>query len=579
MAGTFFFKEKWRTRRGKLLLVAGAVMAAVLLAGTAHLVNRLWDDEPVTYDDDHDEDHFKHGSTGGERGHGRQFGFGIPYWIWIALPELFSEHVPGAQAGKGYAPFGMIYETGTDPRFDLPVGMSMRRRQGIDRVYFTCSVCHTGSVRESADAERQVVLGMPANTFNFGALGVFLSTSAGDYRFRSNFLLAKIRELEELRRKEYKAGNRHQPKAFSRLDYLIFEYLGVSLMRDQLINLLGRLSFIDFATWGPGRVDTFNAPKALLGFKMKNAPERELLGNVDFPSVWNQKYRKGMWLHWDGNNCSVDERNLSAGFGTGATPATIDAKSVLRIADWLWDKLPPAFPERHIDKGLAQRGEEVYRRHCWVCHGNGKGPFMSPEDETRVGQVTSIEQVATDRWRLDSYTPELASAQNSIYAGFPLAGDEACAEYFEKVCDPKQPEKEFRELRQECYPARFSHFRKTNGYANMPLDGLWLRAPYLHNGSVPNLKALLDPAASRPKVFYIGYDVYDYTNVGFVTQPCCSAETTKDCVQPGTGSCVPPGEGWRFDTAAKGNGNQGHEYGTKLNPEQKGALLEHLKTF
>ena len=40
-------------------------------------------------------------------------------------------------------------------------------------------------------------------------------------------------------------------------------------------------------------------------------------------------------------------------------------------------------------------------------------------------------------------------------------------------------------------PWKFSHFRKTNGYAGMPLDGIWLRAPYLHNGSVPTLRALL----------------------------------------------------------------------------------------
>ena len=62
----------------------------------------------------------------------------------------------------------------------------------------------------------------------------------------------------------------------------------------------------------------------------------------------------------------------------------------------------------------------------------------------------------------------------------------------------------------EGKPWRFSHFRKTNGYANMPLDGLWLRAPYLHNGSVPTLRALLFPE-ERPAVFYRGYDVYDWT--------------------------------------------------------------------
>ena len=46
------------------------------------------------------------------------------------------------------------------------------------------------------------------------------------------------------------------------------------------------------------------------------------------------------------------------------------------------------------------------------------------------------------------------------------------------------------------YPHRYCHYRKTFGYANMPLDGVWLRAPYLHNGSVPTLRDLLEPAAS-----------------------------------------------------------------------------------
>ena len=64
---------------------------------------------------------------------------------------------------------------------------------------------------------------------------------------------------------------------------------------------------------------------------------------------------------------------------------------------------------------------------------------------------------------------------------------------------------------------RFSHFRKTFGYANSPLDGLWLRGPYLHNGSVPTLRDLLEPSDKRPVKFYRGYDVYDQKKVGFVS--------------------------------------------------------------
>ena len=36
----------------------------------------------------------------------------------------------------------------------------------------------------------------------------------------------------------------------------------------------------------------------------------------------------------------------------------------------------------------------------------------------------------------------------------------------------------------------FRIFTRAQGYANAPLDGIWLRAPYLHNGSVPNLTGI-----------------------------------------------------------------------------------------
>jgi hypothetical protein len=214
----------------------------------------------------------------------------------------------------------------------------------------------------------------------------------------------------------------------------------------------------------------------------------------------------------------------------------------------LWDQArPPDFPADRIHPELATQGKAIYRQLCWSCHGNGRPPFKREGDSSRVGTVTPLEYIGTDRARLDSYTRELAAAQNSLYAGFP-ADEDACRDR------PHDTE--------HCYPARFSHFRKTNGYANMPLDGLWLRAPYLHNGSVPDLRSLLDAPGDRPPVFYIGYDVYDYERVGFVTHG-------------------PDAErhGWRFDTRLRGNGNTGHEYGTRLPGPQKAALLEYLKTF
>ena len=546
----------------------GGVTIVVLSVVAIYAAIRLTDDTVVTYADARD--HFKYGSTGGERGWKRQLGFGIPYWIWVAMPELFPDLLPDHKTGQGYASFGMIYEDGKDPRFDLPIGMSMRRTMGIDRVYFTCSVCHTGTYREQAAGKREVVLGMPANTFNFGRLAQFLNASAKDWRFQSSYMLPKIAELADARTSANLPATPYRPAKMGAIDRLAFQYVGMSLMRDQLISLLGRLDFIDFAKWGPGRVDTFDPPKALLGFRMDTAHASELNGVADFPSVWNQKARKGMWLHWDGNNCSVDERNLSAGFGTGATPATIDRDAVTRIADWLWEPAqPPPFPVNRIRQDRVARGEAIYREYCETCHGTAKAPFHQPGDAVKVGQVTPIDRVNTDRHRLDTYTPELARAQGSLYAGYPLDADSAeCREYVEDVCKPVQTDADvqrFRRLRQQCYPARFQHFRKTNGYANMPLDGLWLRAPYLHNGSVPTLRALLDPQPMRPPVLYIGYDVYDFDNVGFVT-------------------IGPDAEkyGWRLDTSVAGNGNGGHEgreYGTELSRDDKDALIQYLKGF
>ena len=76
--------------------------------------------------------------------------------------------------------------------------------------------------------------------------------------------------------------------------------------------------------------------------RMDLLPEREWVGNCDLPSIWNQGLRKGMSLHWDGNNNSVEERNRSAAFGTGAIPPTLDRPSGKRMETWLADAKPPA---------------------------------------------------------------------------------------------------------------------------------------------------------------------------------------------------------------------------------------------
>lgn len=508
--------------------IACFVVLAVVVVFVLCLVERFTRDRPVEYADD--VLHFERGSTGGEKMNG------IPYWLWVALPELFPEYLPDKKPGRGYSAFGMIYEPGADPRYALPFGVSMRNYRGIDVVYLNCGACHIGTVRDAPGATPRIIPGMPAHRFDLGAWGTFLTTIPKDQKFTPQRLLDQIAAMQDDPHRLI-----DKPDLINRL---IFKYAAVYLMRDKLLVLGQRLNFIDTSTWGPGRVDTFNAPKALLNFPMQYADPKELMGNVDFPSIWNQGPRKGMQLHWDGNNTSVDERNLSAAFGTGAYPPNLDVDRVLRMAKYLETAQPPPYPYP-VDAALAAQGAGIYQEYCAGCHGAREAPFRHdpPLANEHVGTVVPIAAIGTDRWRLDSYTWLLAVNQSTLYAGY------------EKDWGFDPP-----------YPQRFSHFRKTNGYANMPLDGIWLRAPYLHNGSVPNLRELLEPAVARTKLFYRGNDVFDPQNVGFVSN-------------------VAESDGRRFfafDTKQRGNGNSGHEgqaYGTNLPQEQKRALIEYLKTF
>jgi hypothetical protein len=357
-----------------------------------------------------------------------------------------------------------------------------------------------------------------------------------DQKFTPDRLLDQIRVMQD-------DAHRKADK-LDVINRAIYRYAAVYLMRERLLMLGQRLAFIDKSTWGPGRVDTFNAPKALLNFPIDHLDPKERMGNVDFPSVWHQGPRKGMQLHWDGNNTSVDERNLSAAFGTGAYPPSLDTDRVLRTAKWLETAAPPKYPYS-IDGPLAAQGAPLYQRYCAGCHGTKDPPFHHdpPLADERVGTIVPIADIGTDRSRLDSYTWLLAVNQNTLYAGY------------EKDWGFQRP-----------YPQRFTHFRKTQGYSNSPLDGIWLRAPYLHNGSVPSLRELLEPSSARTKVFYRGNDVYDPQNVGFVSNL----------------AGLDGRPFFRFDTEKPGNGNAGHEgasYGTDLPAAQKQALLEYLKTF
>lgn len=467
------------------------VLVMVIYILGLFLFRRFNNNFPLVYTPD--EEHFKYGSIGSELSTG-EFSSGFPYWIWKVLPDMF----PDKLSGNGYGSFGFVYE----PGHDTPIGFG-KRRVIVDRLGMNCAICHTGTVRDTPASTPRIYLGMPANTFDLQSYLRFLISCASDGRFTADNVIRAIKARKSLDPLETFV---YQQAVYQTREVLALRGLQTSFMSSR-------------PDWGPGRVDTFN-PYKTVQFNFSMADDHTV-GATDLPSIWNQGPRVGMQLHWDGNNDSLQERDKSAALGAGVTPATLDLKSVTRIENWLLNGLQaPKYPYS-IDENLAAQGSPIYKSRCAGCHDFG-APY--------VGKVTPIGEIGTDRGRVDSYTYDLASNMNLLYAG---------------------------------YPWRFTHFRKTDGYANMPLDGVWLRAPYLHNGSVPTLRDLLEPPAARPQKFYRGYDVYDRVKGGFISD--VASENGKKY--------------FLYDTTLPGNGNGGHLYGTELAPGQKDALVEYLKKF
>ena len=489
--------DQWQHRVRGLLVVVPLFLAAIL---AAYLVWYFTSDHAETYADIRE--HFKYGSIGSETG-GTVFtpvgGVLPPYLVFKTLPKICPDKLPG-----GYAALGLVFE----PGHDLPIGVSRRWRLGVEQVGLNCAACHTGTVRSTASSEPTIVLGMPAHQFDIERFFQLVLSCSLDDRVTAENVIAKAEEM----------GDHVSPMQKLLLKTVLIQRLKLQTL--QLQNRIGPLLNGSFPSWGRGRVDTFNPYKAIqFNWTIDSLPHDELIGASDFPSLWNQKPREGMHLHWDGNNTSVDERNLSASLGAGVTPVTVDHGSLQRVHDWIWTLPPPKYPFS-INAVRCARGKSIFDHECGSCHSFGG---------SKTGTVENIASIGTDTARLNSYTYAFATAQASLY-----------------------PESQY----------RFTHFSKTDGYANQPLDGIWARAPYLHNGSVPSLADLLKNPADRPKQFVRGYDVYDQQKVGFVQD---TPEARRS--------------GFLYDTSIPGNGNGGHLFGTKLTNDQKQDLIEFMKTL
>ncbi len=445
------------------------------------------------------EENFLYGSIGTEGTDG------VPYWIWLVLPRVFPDKLPSA---GGYQSLGLVMQEGRD----LPVGLS-KQTIGMARVGINCAFCHTATYRKSPADIPVVVPAGPGNTTSPQDYLRFLFACASDPRFTSSTIMAEVAKNYRL----------------SLLDQVIYGFVLVPFTKFTLLQQQNQFTQYGWMNnnppWGNGRIDPFNPVK----YRVLNQPVDGSIGNSDMVPVWNLAAHEGYSFHWDGLNNTLQEVVISSAIGDGTPLKWIDRdwkkpdaeSSLKRIRDYISHAQPPPFPFP-IDAALAARGKPIFEQQCASCHAIGGA---------RTGQVQPIDDpmLQTDRHRIDMWTQRAATAYNQYTAG---------------------------------HSWKFSHFGKQDGYVNVPLEGLWLRGPYLHNGSVPTLADLLEVPASRPKLFYRGYNVIDPQRVGFISEGP-EAE----------------GTGFKYDTGVAGNDNKGHLWGTSLSAEDKKALIEYLKTM
>ena len=107
-------------------------------------------------------------------------------------------------------------------------------------------------------------------------------------------------------------------------------------------------------------------------------------------------------------------------------------------------------------------------------------------------------------------------------------------------------------------------------YKARPLNGIWAVAPYLHNGSVPTLDALLSPDdAARPSTFWVGSKQFDPVKVGY-DGAAIDGATLFDTSRPGNSNA-----GHRFKDGPRGNG----VIGPALSADERAQLIEYLKSI
>jgi hypothetical protein len=472
-------------------------------------------------------------------------------------------------------PIGISKETVTTPIKGWPAG---------DYVGMTCAACHSGQLRYKGKIIR--IEGRGNNAIDMQAL-----TRGLDDALRAT--LADAAKFDRLATRAGASSADAKDKLRKRLE-----------IEAERVHDYATVSTLTRYPWGPGRMDAlaliFNRALAKLPGMLENSTIA--VAPTKPPFMWNAPH--GLWTQWRGTVQDPIKRNVQESIGVylpldlsskspaeGLFQSSVPIPDLQRVEDLLERLAPPSWPEDlfgKIDRDKAKVGKGLFVQYCASCH--NVWPYRWTEANKygkRYVVVGLIPQtyVGTDRGQFETIRPfsiggDLANSLSKEllpeFRGKPLLpSGEFMSAISVAVMDTAVRKLNLTEAQQldlHGYRVPGGGFSTTLPpeavYKAAPRDGVWATAPFIHNGSVPNLYEMLIPAAERTKKFYLGGD-FDPVKVGLDTK-ATSGTFLMDTTLPGNTNA-----GHSFENSPLGNG----VIGPLLTEDDRWALVEYLKSI
>jgi mono/diheme cytochrome c family protein len=535
--------------------------------------------------------------------------FGVPYEWFVALEQpvptlneapLLSDKSYLNRFGfiPGESPLPVGFARGADYRNSDMAEVNGPGGGKLTGVGLTCAACHTG--RMTYKGTELLIDGGSALTdvvgFNQAFVVSLLYTKYIPFRFErfARRVLgdgASAQDKEELRR--------------------LFDNQWAQTSK---VVALERATTKGGAPEGFGRLDAINRIgnrvfSVDMGIDQNYVPRT---APVHYPHIWDAPWFT--WVQYNGSIMQPMVRNAGEALGVGALinlkgdnselfNSTVHVTNLHTIEQFLAGAQPPwsarkfsglhsprwSYPLPDIKQDLADKGAVLYKENCQGCHLpppssaafwkgawwtqiDGKGERYLDLHQIPIAEIgTDPEQARGMAERTVILSERMKALPASQKFKSVMFGD-ALGQMVQNVTgqwyNSQKPPTSAAD-REVMNGGRPNDLQVKLEYKARPLNGIWATPPYLHNGSVPSLYALLSPVAERPSIVNLGNREFDPNDVGYKNEAIAG--------------------GFALDTSLKGNRNTGHEFrdgpkgegviGRGFSPEERRALIEYLKTL